>query len=189
MNVTGCRLKGEPLAGVAEIGYRQDGRPARVSLQPNLASRACEPVASTLLTIGLYPESRVPASGSRDTVLLLLQPDAPGCVEESLPSGVTGRPGDPISQFRQITEPRKVRDIRPRYPQAALAARERGLVVIEAVIAETGCVQSAEVVRSAGAAFDSAALRAVNGWRYAPTLLDGKPVSVVMTVTIDFSAK
>jgi protein TonB len=33
---------------------------------------------------------------------------------------------------------------------------------------------------------DLAALRAVSAWAYTPTLLDGEPVPVIMTVTVNF---
>jgi len=36
---------------------------------------------------------------------------------------------------------------------------------------------------------DAAALDAVRQWVYAPTLLDGAPVPVVMTVTVNFRLK
>jgi periplasmic protein TonB len=34
---------------------------------------------------------------------------------------------------------------------------------------------------------DEAALRAVREWRFTPTLLNGEPVPVVMTVTVSFA--
>jgi protein TonB len=34
---------------------------------------------------------------------------------------------------------------------------------------------------------DQAALEAVRQWRYTPTLLNGQPVEVVMTVTVTFT--
>jgi periplasmic protein TonB len=34
---------------------------------------------------------------------------------------------------------------------------------------------------------DAAALGAVSRWRFMPTLLNGQPVSVIMTVTVNFT--
>jgi protein TonB len=36
---------------------------------------------------------------------------------------------------------------------------------------------------------DDAAIDAVRQWRFTPTLLNGEPVAVVMTVTVAFSLK
>jgi protein TonB len=66
-------------------------------------------------------------------------------------------------------------------------ARVSGIVILEATISPTGCVRAARVLRSVELPLDVAALRAVSGWRFTPTLLDGIPVPVVMTVTVNFT--
>jgi protein TonB len=85
----------------------------------------------------------------------------------------------------EIKEPKKLKNVPPRYPQAALQARVQGLVILEAVISPTGCVRSLGVVRGIPL-LDWAALSAVAEWRYTPTLLNGVPVPVIMTVTVNF---
>ena len=67
----------------------------------------------------------------------------------------------------------------------AQSARVGGDVVIEAVIGEEGNIVDATIARSVPL-LDQAALDAVRQWRYTPTLLNGVPVPVVMTVTITF---
>lgn len=81
--------------------------------------------------------------------------------------------------------PSKIRDAAPVYPAIAQAARVEGTVIIDAVIDEQGRVQSARVLRSIPL-LDEAALTAVREWAYTPTLLNGVPVPVVMTVTVTF---
>ena len=49
-----------------------------------------------------------------------------------------------------------------------------------------GRVAQAEVLRSVPL-LDAAALDAVRQWTYRPTLLNGSPVAVVMTVTVQFT--
>ena len=61
-----------------------------------------------------------------------------------------------------------------------------GLVILSVVIGESGRVTAVEVIRSAPL-FDDAAVAAVRQWRYTPTLLNGVPVPVRMTVTVNFS--
>ena len=61
-------------------------------------------------------------------------------------------------------------------------------MIIEAIIDVDGRVQQARVLRSAPL-FDEAALAAVRQWVYTPSRLNGRPVSVVMTVTVHFRLK
>jgi protein TonB len=72
------------------------------------------------------------------------------------------------------------------YPRIAQAARVQGVVIIEATIGPTGAVQDARILRSIPL-LDAAALEAVRQWEYTPTLLNGMPVAVLMTVTISFT--
>ena len=74
----------------------------------------------------------------------------------------------------------------PRYPVIAQQSKVQGLVILEAVISEDGAVESLRVLRSQPL-LDAAALEAVRQWRFTPTLLNGQPVPVVMTVTVNFS--
>jgi protein TonB len=85
-----------------------------------------------------------------------------------------------------IREPRKIQDAAPQYPEIARAARVQGLVILEATIDERGFVTGARVLRSEPL-LDAAALAALRQWRYTPTLLNGIPVRVLMTVTFRFS--
>ena len=74
------------------------------------------------------------------------------------------------------------------YPAIAQAARVQGIVIIEATISPAGRVLDASVLRSIPL-LDAAALAAVKQWEYTPTLLNGVPVSVVMTVTVNFQLR
>jgi len=86
----------------------------------------------------------------------------------------------------QIRAPNKIKDVKPVYPAMAQAAHVTGVVMIEATIGPDGKVIDAEVVRSIPM-LDQAALDAVRQWEYMPTLLNGVPVPVLMTVTINFT--
>jgi TonB family protein len=85
-----------------------------------------------------------------------------------------------------ITAPAKIKDVKPVYPPVAQAAGVQGIVVIEVRIEPDGTVGTASVVRSIPL-LDQAALDAVRQWQFTPTLLNGQPVAVVMTVTINFT--
>ena len=91
----------------------------------------------------------------------------------------------PIRIGGTIAVPTKVRDVRPDYPAEARAANVSGVVIVEAVIDANGAVADARVLRSIPL-LDEPALAAVRQWQYTPTLLNGVPHPVIMTVTINF---
>ena len=86
----------------------------------------------------------------------------------------------------RIMPPRKIKDVQPVYPALAQSARVGGEVTIEATIGADGKVIDATVVRSIPL-LDQAALDAVRQWEYLPTILNGVPVPVLVTVTINFT--
>jgi protein TonB len=81
--------------------------------------------------------------------------------------------------------PRKTNDARPVYPDLARQARVEGTVVMEAVLDPSGRVTQLRVIQSVPL-LDRAALDAVRQWRYTPSMYGGRPVSVLMTITMQF---
>ena len=96
--------------------------------------------------------------------------------------------GDKPARIRSgsIRTPRLVSRVEPVYPPAAKAANIQGVVILELVIGTDGTVIEGRVLRSISL-LDQAALDAVVQWRYEPTLLNGAPVEVIATVTVNFS--
>jgi TonB family protein len=76
--------------------------------------------------------------------------------------------------------------VKPTYPEAAQTAGIQGAVVLEAIISKDGSLTSIKVLNSVDPALDQAALAAVRQWRYQPTLLNGEPVEVITSITINF---
>lgn len=85
-----------------------------------------------------------------------------------------------------ITTPAKIKDVRPVYPPLAQASKVSGVVILEVLIGRDGTVEEAQVLRSIPL-LDQAAVDAVMQWRFRPTLLNGVPVPVIMTVTVNFT--
>lgn len=85
-----------------------------------------------------------------------------------------------------IKPPVKVFDVRPEYPEDAQEAGIQGTVVLGIVIGGDGSVLDTEVLRSIPE-LDQAAIDAVKQWQFEPTLLNGEPVEVEMSVTIQFT--
>ncbi|MEX2270416.1 MAG: TonB family protein [Vicinamibacterales bacterium] len=96
-------------------------------------------------------------------------------------------PAAPVRVGGSIRAPRRVDAVSPVYPAAMRQAGLTGIVPIEAIIGTDGTVSSVRVLSAqAHPAFAIAAVNAVRQWRYSPTLLNGVPVEVVMTVTVRF---
>ncbi len=98
-------------------------------------------------------------------------------------------PAKPASatQRLQISEGvsagRLIKKVAPVYPP--LAERVQGQVVLQAVIAKDGSVQSVKVV-SGNPVLGEAAAEAVRQWRYQPYLLNGEAVEVETQVQVNF---
>jgi protein TonB len=92
----------------------------------------------------------------------------------------------PVRVGGNIRAPAKVKDVKPVYPADAQSARVQGVVIIEAIIDEEGSVANARILRSIPM-LDLAALEAVSQWKFTPTQLNGVPIGVFMTVTVNFT--
>ena len=115
----------------------------------------------------------------------------PPSTDQQRPSPTTPQPSSdspspPIRVGGNIPTPTKIRHVAPAYPADAQRAGVQGVVIIEATIGEDGKVRDAVVLRSIPQ-LDQAALDAVKQWEFMPTIVGGKPVPVVMTVTVQFS--
>jgi len=76
----------------------------------------------------------------------------------------------------------------PHYPPAARLRGVEGFVEVEFIVTEDGRVKEPRVLRAEPeSVFERAALRAVAGWRFKPTLRDGEPVPVRARQRIDFN--
>jgi len=110
------------------------------------------------------------------------------CIPDVAPPPPPPAPPTIVRVGGDVRPPRKVTDVAPVYPPLARAAGVQGLVILEAVIGEDGGVRDVRVLRSAPL-LDEAAMEAVRQWRFTPTLLNGEPVPVVMTITVAFKLR
>jgi TonB family protein len=123
-------------------------------------------------------------------------PPPPPTAERSSPSGgaaprtakrtpdVTS-PTAPVKIGGDIPEPRKTRHVNPVYPRTAVESRVQGVVVLECTISPKGKVVEVRTLRGVPL-LTEAAVEAVRQWEYTPTVLNGAPVPVIMTVTVNF---
>lgn len=159
--------------------------------QPTVAPVAPVPAAPVQTPRGIGSEGP-DTSRSGGGVGFQITGDIPvitGVVDGHRHFGATVAPPAPPSPVRLhsgMQAPRKTVDVAPTYPVTARSARVQGVVILEAVIDESGAVTSARVLRSIPM-LDEAALTAVRQWRFEPARLNGSAVPVVMTVTVSFN--
>jgi protein TonB len=118
-----------------------------------------------------------------------------GALELALPVPPVAPPPPPPPPQRKVNvvrtggivePPKLIHRVDPVYPDTARRARVQGVVVMEAVISTDGSVDRLRVI-SGHLLLNQAALDAVKQWKYKPTLLNGDPVEVIMTITVTFS--
>ena len=150
--------------------------------------------ASTRLTAPVEVPDSVTETGGLDVGF---EGGVPGGVEGGVPGGVVGGiigglpegpppPVEPLRVGSQIREPLKVKHVDPVYPRLASVSRLHGAVVLECLISADGLVTRVEVLRGVPILTEAAVL-AVKQWVYRPTLLNGVPIPVIMTVTVTFN--
>ena len=132
----------------------------------------------------------------------------PGGVEGGVPGGVVGgvvgglpsdipppppppppvpMPRAPLRVGGQIQAPALIKRVEPVYPDIAVSARIRGVVILEAEVDKEGRVVEVKVLRTANVLLDAAATTAVKQWQYKPLVLNGIPEPFVLTVVLTFN--
>jgi len=193
LEATGCAPARAHGLVLGQVIFSADGRPRRTALTdpkrsaelggPAECTEAGRVLLGSTIGDGWAPERP-------KTMLVVLDPDVLACMVEP-PVAASFRitadgDGEPDKSAPQgIKEPKKTRNVPPVYPRNAIEQRVQGVVILEAVISPTGCIRSVEVQRGVPA-LNWEAIRAVMRWRYTPTLLNGVPVPVIMTVTVNF---
>lgn len=90
------------------------------------------------------------------------------------------RVGGSVEAAKLVFQPK------PDYPEGAQEKGIEGTVLLESVIGVDGNVLDAAVRNEADPELANSALDAVRQWRYQPALLNGEPVEVVTTITVNF---
>jgi protein TonB len=163
-------------------------KPSREQPPPALAMTTPGSAAPLVAPSGVTPDDP-PAIGTgaagsgAPTVGVVEGPPSEGLWRTEPPPAPA--PQAPIRWHTGIRTPQKVVDVAPIYPPVARAAHAQGIVIIEATIDTRGSVVAARIIKSV-ALLDQAALDAVRQWKFSPTLLNGVPVPIIMTVTVRF---
>jgi TonB family protein len=179
----GCKADRTTEFGIVSVVYRPDGRLAKLGVEETGVKSACVQAATALARLTLEHPSRKPAPGTAEFLVLPIGADYVDCANRESTDFV-----EPMQIGGAIPEaPRKVRDVKPTYPPALLAQGVSGAVLLQGVISRTGCVSDLAVIGSVAPGMDFAALKAASAWRFEPALADGKPVPVIVTLTVNFT--
>lgn len=95
---------------------------------------------------------------------------------------------NPIRVGGNVQQQNLVKKVAPVYPAAMKAMGMEAVVTLNVTISKEG-VPTAINVESTNVDHDftNAAMEAVREWRYKPTLLNGEPVEVITSVTVNFT--
>ena len=88
----------------------------------------------------------------------------------------------------EIKLPELVEKPEIRYPVELVDPKKRyvlQVLILEAVISETGAVSCVRILRGPRNKVSEFAIEGIRKWRYLPALKDGRPVSVFLAVTIN----
>ena len=86
-----------------------------------------------------------------------------------------------------VVDARPVNQIAPVYSHELRSEGKEGQVVVNFTISEKGDVINPVVASTTNAQFDSATLKAVRQWKFAPAMKDGGAVSVRASQTVAFT--
>lgn len=174
--------------------------PTRVTrvLEPRTSSRSAmpnlevvTPAAAPGPAVSMIETSEVPPPDAPTPCFVNCDGAGLGSGNGLTPSG--NGPGDhegvgvgPVRLGGDIKPPVRTVYVAPSYPDLARLARVQGLVVIDCTIDPSGRVVDARII-TGHPLLQGAALDAVRQWRYSATRLNGVPVAVLMTVSVNFT--
>ena len=160
---------------VVPVGYM--ATMARAERGVGAVPRASRPVETLgSVTVGEVALVEALRPAGRAERLLVARVEVPVAEAQAEPRKVSGG----VMAGQLISRPDPV------YPAEAKEKRIQGAVVLKAVISKEGTVENLQVV-SGPTELVRSALDAVRQWTYKPYLLNGEPIEVETTITINYS--
>ena len=150
------------------------------------AESAREVVLAPLQVDIIYSDGRHKTIVARDTAIYLdlerdLRPDVRASSDDAESVVINAAEKDSLPKTEALA-----RQVDPIYPLLAQQMKVQGSVVLQAQIGEDGSVQSVQVV-SGPEILASAAVEAVQQWRFNPTYKAGRAVPAEIRITVNFT--
>jgi protein TonB len=179
--------------GATNASKNNNGGLSAVSAEP--AAGEPEPRKPALgevhLEAPIVTRREVPQNTSAADPGAALAEDQPDANEVGLGTGLgiktkqPAAPAAPTPTGGDVKPAKLISSVPPVYPQLAKNQHVSGNVLVDALIDPTGHVTTMKVV-SGPTLLHQAAMDALRQWTYQPAMLDGKPVPMHLTVTIQF---
>jgi protein TonB len=127
----------------------------------------------------------MPLAWVLSTVLALQQPSKTAATPDSVPA-----PACLSVSRRQVATPRKLHDAKPKWADMANISTPLVPLIYDATIDPTGTVTRVKAVHVRGRKRPDPKLEtlwadAIRKWAFEPTIVDGRPMPVCMTVTVN----
>jgi TonB family protein len=91
-----------------------------------------------------------------------------------------------VNRAADVSPPKVLHRVEPRYTREARANGIQGTVLIEVAVDETGKPDTVSVISPIGFGLDSRAMDAVRQWTFRPAFKQGKPIRSMATVEVKF---
>jgi TonB family protein len=152
--------------------------------EQNTSAPASQPAASSQPAGGTQSDGNdSSAGGSRRTVT----DRAVAQTEQAIADGISSiESAGAVRVNSSVMDENLIVQRVPAYPESAKLSGVQGEVVMQALISKEGTVKRLHVVEG-DSRLRSAAEEAVYKWRYRPYVLQGRPVEVATTVTVNFN--
>jgi protein TonB len=98
----------------------------------------------------------------------------------------TGDKSAPLRVGGDVKAPTIINKPEPKYTEPARRAHITGVVVVEAIIGRDGTVEDVKVLKGLPMGLSEEAVQAVKQWRFKPGTLNGEPVDVIFSLTVNF---
>ncbi len=171
--------------GTAEVAFRPDGRPQRVSILSGPQQTACDEILKAALLLSLAPADQPTSPETPIHLQTIILPSVLSCADEGV------RDPDVVRNIAQLSSllvpPKLVSKTDPIYPNLSGRDRVTGVAILVGTITPAGCVQEIHTVQSSGVlSIDIASMLAFLQWRYEPARLNREAISTPLTVTFTY---
>jgi TonB family protein len=121
------------------------------------------------------------------TPTIVAPPEVPNPKGSSIGPRSGEGPGSGVYRVGEgVSPPTVLWKIEPEYSEEARLAKWQGTVALSVVVDENGEPRDVKVARSLGLGLDQKAIEAVGRWVFKPGRKEGKPVSVLATIEVNF---